>query len=94
MEILIKNNYPEIVEYIKTQNEDEFFLYKSIEELKNQGEISTTVFQSMYQIRKAGNNAVHDMEISDYDKFDNVKAFLLVLQFFSTLERPSHFRYN
>lgn len=94
MEILIKNNYPEIVEYVKSQNNDEFLLYKSIEELKKQQEIHKNICVAMNQIRKAGNNAVHDMEISDYDKFDNVKAFLLVLQFFSTLERPSHFRYN
>lgn len=76
------------------ENDDEFFLYKSIEELKKQTEISTTVFQAMYQIRKAGNNAVHNIEISDYDKFENIQAFLQVLDFFSTLERPSHFRYN
>lgn len=94
MEILIKNNYPEIVEYVKSQNNDEFLLYKSIEELKKQQEIHKNICVAMHQIRKAGNNAVHKMEISDYDKFENIQAFLQVLDFFSTLERPSHFRYN
>ena len=93
MEILIKEAYPEIVEYAKNNN-NEYSLFNTIEELKKQTEISTTVFQAMHQIRKAGNNAVHDMETSEYDKFDNVKAFLNVIEFFSTLERPSHFRYN
>ena len=94
MEILIKNNYPEIVESVKKQNNDEFLLYKSINELEKEREVPKDICTAMNRIRKAGNNAVHDIETSEYDKFDNVHAFLKLLEFFSSLERPTLFHYD
>ncbi len=85
MELEIKFLFPEIFEEVKLRNNDEFSLYKAIEELKNQQEVSKSTAIAMHKVRKAGNNAVHDMYISEYDKFDNLKAFLVVLEFFNQL---------
>lgn len=86
LELQIKKLFPEIVEFVKREN-NEFSLRDAINELKNQGYISSDICSSMHDIRKAGNIAVHELSFVADEDINNILNFIAVLEYFNNCKK-------
>lgn len=82
LELQIKTRFPEIVETVRFDNND-FSLKNAIFELKRNKYISSDIYNSMHNIRKAGNIAVHELAYIPKEDKNNILDFLKLLEFFN-----------
>jgi len=83
LELLIKTEFPEIVEIVKTQNYGEFKLSNGISELAYQKIISKEIKDAMHAVRKEGNIAVHELRAISDDDITLIKDFVKILEYFN-----------